>query len=125
MIIDHRDLAVWKKAHRLTLRVYAVTKHFPAEERYGLIVQLRRAALSIATNLAEGAARTSRREFMQFTAIARGSASEVAHLLLVSHDLGFLPHEDFHALEDECNHIARMLTSMLRSLQRKSASTAT
>lgn len=84
MVADHRDLEVWKRSHQFTLDVYRATRGFPRDELYGLTAQLRRAAISIPANLAEGGARQSRREFLQFCYIARGSASEIAYLLLVT-----------------------------------------
>ena len=116
MVIDHRGLAVWQKAHKLTLEIYSVTKGFPKEETYGLTVQLRRAALAVATNLAEGGARRSRREYAQFAAIARGSASEVGYLLLVSKDLGYLDSQEFSELNDGYDHVSRMLTNLMKAL---------
>lgn len=116
IVTDHRGLAVWQMAHRLTLEIYAATKEFPKEEKYGLASQLRRAALAVATNLAEGGARRSRREYAQFTAISRGSASEVGYLLLVSKDLGYLNQDRFSQLSDGYDHVSRMLTKMLKSL---------
>ncbi len=116
MVTDHRELAVWQKAHRLTLEIYTATKQFPKEEKYGLTAQLRRAALGIAVNLAEGGARRSRREYAQFVAIARGSASEEGYLLLVSRDLGYLSQDEFEKLGDGYDHVSRMLTKMLKSL---------
>jgi hypothetical protein len=75
---DHRDLKVWKLAVDLATAIYELTKHLPAEERYGLSIQLQRAAVSIASNIAEGAARGSRKDFIRFLRIATGSASELA-----------------------------------------------
>ncbi len=116
MVLHHKDLAVWQKAHKLTLEIYSVTRAFPREETYGLTSQLRRAALSVATNLAEGGARRSRKEFAQFTSMARGSASEVAYLLLVAKDLGYLTDEQFAVLSDGYDHVSRMLTKLMKAL---------
>jgi four helix bundle protein len=77
---SHADLDVWKRAVDLAADVYKVTASFPAEEKFGLVSQMRRSAVSIASNIAEGAARTSRREFMQFLSIASGSASELVSI---------------------------------------------
>lgn len=84
---DFRSLQVWEKAHRLALEIYKATQDFPREESYGLTSQLRRAAASIPTNIAEGCGRGSDRELAQFIQIAVGSASEVEYLLELSHDL--------------------------------------
>lgn len=112
----HEDLAVWKAAHQFTIDVYTMTRTFPREERYGLVAQLRRASVGIPTNLAEGAARRSRREFAHFVSIARGSASEVGYLLLLSRDLGYLSFEQHEDPSERLNRISRMLTNLLRSL---------
>lgn len=121
MTLHHKDLEVWKKAHRLTLEIYSVTKNFPKEETYGIVTQLRRAALAVPTNIAEGGARRTRKEYAQFCSIARGSASEVAYLLLVSRDLGYLNQEAFAQLSDGYDHIARMLTRLVKALMREPA----
>ena len=117
MVRHHSELEVWKRAHQLALDIYRVTQKFPGEERYGLIAQLRRAAVAIPANLAEGGARQSRKEFLQFCYIARGSASEIDYLLLVARDLGFLSQEDYGLLNPESVRIARMLTTLIKSLR--------
>ena len=76
---DFRELKVWEKAHRLTLQVYRITKDFPSDEQFGLTVQLRRAAASVPTNIAEGCGRDSERELARFMSIAAGSVSEVEY----------------------------------------------
>ncbi len=117
MVRHHSELEVWKRAHQLALDIYRVTQKFPGEERYGLTAQLRRAAVAIPANLAEGGARQSRKEFLQFCYIARGSASEIDYLLLVARDLGFLPQADYDRLNPESVRIARMLTALIKSLR--------
>ena len=116
MVTDHRDLEVWKRGHQFTLDIYRATRGFPKDELYGLTTQLRRAAISIPANLAEGGARQSRREFLQFCYIARGSASEIAYLLLVASDLGMLSSNVFAGLREECERISKMLTTLIKSL---------
>ena len=86
---DFRELKVWEKAHRLTLRVYKITKDFPSDEQFGLTVQLRRAAASVPTNIAEGCGRDSERELARFMSIAGGSASEVEYQRLLACDLNY------------------------------------
>lgn len=78
---DYKELSFWRKSHELALEVYKVTNSFPKEETYGLTSQLRRAALSIPTNTAEGCGRESRKEFKRYLVIASGSAAEVEYLL--------------------------------------------
>lgn len=113
----HENLRVWQKAHELTLEIYRVTGSFPRDETYRLVDQLRRAAIAIANNLSEGGARQSRREFAQFVSIARGSASEMCYLLLLSNDLRYLDPQEYVGLRDGYDHISRMLTKMLHSLR--------
>jgi four helix bundle protein len=84
------DLEVFKLAHGLVLKVYAVTRTFPREETFGLAVQLRRAATSVVANLVEGAGRLNRAEYRQFVGIARGSAAEASYHLLVARDLDYI-----------------------------------
>lgn len=117
MVAHHEGLTVWQKAHKLTLEIYRVTGNFPREETYRLVDQLRRAAIAVPNNLSEGGARQSRRGFAQFVSIARGSASEICYLLLVSSDLGYLDAKEYLRLRDDYDHVSRMLTKMLRSLR--------
>lgn len=114
---DFRKLKVWRKAHRLTLQVYKVTRSFPREELYGLTSQMRRAGTSIPTNIAEGCGRTSDGEFARFVGFAMGSASEVEYLLLLSRDLDILEERTFESLNRYAIEIKRMLASLLKRLK--------
>lgn len=87
---DFRKLRAWEKSHHLALDIYLVASSFPASERYGLCGQLSRATVSIGSNIAEGAAKSSDAEFRRFLGIAMNSASEVDYQLLLSKDLGFI-----------------------------------
>lgn len=87
--MDHKDLEAWKQAMLLAEDVYRLTESFPPAEKYGLIGQLRRAAVSVASNLSEGAARSSRREFAQFLSVCLGSLAEVETQLLLRQRLGY------------------------------------
>jgi len=111
---NYRRLDVWKAAHQLTLQVYRETARFPTHERFGLTVQLRRAAVSIGANIAEGSGRGGK-EYARFLMIAAGSASEVEYLLLVATDLGYF---DGGALESQVGIIARQLTLLRRRVLR-------
>jgi four helix bundle protein len=113
---DFRQLKVWEKAHGLALEIYRATKEFPAEERFGLTSQLRRAAVSVPSNIAEGCGRSGERELSQFTSIAAGSASEVEYQLLLAHDLGYLTTEHYRTLDNKTNEVKRMLNSFLLKL---------
>src|SRR6266850_7125389 len=89
MARPHESLQAWKEAMRLVRIIYDLTNTFPREEIYGLVAQMRRAAVSVPSNLAEGAARASRKEFSQFLSVAKGSLSELETQLLISADLGY------------------------------------
>jgi four helix bundle protein len=114
MITSHKDLIVWQKSIALASRVYAATRRLPSEERFGLAQQLRRAAISIASNIAEGAARRTRAEFIQYLHIARGSLSELETQIMIAIDQDFIPAADAH-LEDVAE-IGRMLNALIRRL---------
>jgi four helix bundle protein len=86
----HHELKAWQEAMELVKEIYQVTRDFPKEEIYGLVSQMRHAAVSIPSNISEGAARGGDREFIQFLIIARGSLSELETQLLISHDLGYM-----------------------------------
>jgi four helix bundle protein len=105
-------LQVWKRSHALTLAVYELTKAFPAEERFGLISQLRRAASSVPTNIAEGSKRRSPGEFARFLNIAEASLSEAEYLLVLGRDLHYAPVERIRPLLKEASEIARMLYAL-------------
>ncbi len=90
---DFRKLNVWEKAHHFTVKVYEITSSFPSDERFGLTVQLRRAATSVPTNIAEGCGRDSERELARFMVNAAGSASEVKYQLILARDLNYIQDE--------------------------------
>jgi len=110
---DFRKLDVWAKAHALTLAIYRVTAGFPTEERYGLTSQLRRAALSIPTNITEGCGRNTDAEFNRFLEIAMGSASETEYLLLLSFDQKYIDDSVLHKRTAEVIEVKRMLASLI------------
>lgn len=112
-----QDLVVWQKAVALTVQIYQVTKDFPREELYGLTSQIRRAAVSIPSNIAEGQGRGSPSAFASHLDIAIGSASELETQLTIAERIGFLPHEQFAALLTELTAIIRMLYGLLRKIQ--------
>ena len=113
---DFKNLRVWVKAHELTLAIYRESCNFPREEVYGLTCQLRRAAASIAANIAEGCGRRSDAEMKRFLQIARGSANEVEYHLLLARDLHFLPKDSFGSLEAKTLEVQRMLASLVQRL---------
>ena len=113
---DFRKLEVWQKAHHLTIQVYRVTNIFPSDERFGLTSQLRRAAASVPTNIAEGCGRDSERELARFMSIAAGSASEAEYQLLLACDLDYMQDEKYRGLNQEVNEVKRMLNSFIQKL---------
>jgi four helix bundle protein len=113
----HRKLDVWKKSMDFVKHVYQATKTFPKSEIYGLSSQMRRAAVSIPSNLAEGAARKGKKEFSQYLNIAQGSISEIDTQIELSFILNFLEKNLYNDLMDELNTISKMLFGLSRSLQ--------
>ena len=106
------DLKVWQRSHALVLEVYRRTASFPDGERFGLISQLRRAAVSVPTNIAEGSKRQRSQDYARFLNIAEGSLAEVEYLLLLSRDLDYLTPEVNQTLQGEAEEIARMLHAL-------------
>ena len=113
---DFHKLTVWQKAHQLALAVYDATRRFPSDELYGLTSQSRRAAASIAANIAEGCGRTGKGDFGRFLQIAAGSASELEYHLLLARDLGYLPEPVYRRLADNVCEVKQMLMSFMRKL---------
>ena len=116
----HERLDVWVKAVDYVVMVYSATKDFPADERFGLTSQLRRAAVSIPANIAEGAARKTDKEFLQFLSIAQGSSSDVETELLIGLKLGFLSQDVYDQLRNEIESIGRMLVGLSNHIRSKS-----
>jgi len=110
------ELKVWLRSHELTLEAYRVTAGFPSAERFGLISQLRRAAASIPTNIAEGSKRESNQEYARFLNSAEGSLAETEYLVMLSRDLGFLARDSADELLKEITEIARMLNALKRKV---------
>ena len=110
----HHGLDAWKEAMKIVKMVYQISALFPREEVYGLTSQVRRAAVSVPSNLSEGAARASRKEFSHFLSVAKGSLSELETQLMISADLGYLPidHDIFAQLE----RVAQLLGGLHRKV---------
>lgn len=117
-IQSYRDLTVWQKSIDLTVRTYKLTGRFPSEERYGLTSQMRRAAASVPANIAEGHARRSTGEYLQFLGIARGSLAELETFVTLSERLGMIGSEISGALLEDCAEISKMLAGLVRSLSK-------
>lgn len=113
---DFHNLKVWQKAHELVLALYEATGHFPQAEVYGLTSQMRRAAVSIPSNIAEGCGREGEAEFGRFLQIALGSASELQYHLILARDLQYLSGRDHDRLEAHLLEVKKMLASLVRKL---------
>ncbi len=116
---SHKDLMVWQKSIEFVSEIYKITQKFPSSEIYGLTNQIRRSAVSIPSNIAEGAARSHSKELVQFLYISLGSASELDTQLLISKNLGFIKQEEFEQLNTELNSISKMLVKLIKSVKEK------
>jgi len=117
--LPHEKLTAWRKAKDFTIFIYKITKYLPRSEKYGLISQLRRAAVSVASNLAEGSARTSPRDQAHFTQIAYSSLMETLCQLQIAHELGLLDEHSYAEAREKVGELAAMLNSLYSSQQRK------
>ena len=113
----YRDLLVWQKTMAWVEHVYAATRPWPADERFGLTSQVRRAAVSVASNIAEGCARRSTAEFLRFLSIARGSLAEAETQLMLGRRLGYLDDPQLEPLLDAADEISRMLSGLIAKLE--------
>ncbi len=118
-IKSYRDLEIWQKAMSLTTEVYRMSNRLPRAEQWGLASQMQRAAVSIPANIAEGWGRSSRREFLQFLRISRGSLCELETHLILAEQLGYLTQAQTAPLLEQCDRLSRMLLSLMRSLEHK------
>jgi four helix bundle protein len=113
----HENLEVWKKAIELVVDIYNETAEFPSDERFGLISQLRRAAVSIPSNIAEGAARSTAKDKLRFLSMAQGSMSEVDTQLVISSRLGYLSEDNLSKLLIRTEELAKMMYGWARHLR--------
>jgi four helix bundle protein len=116
-IHTHREMIVWQKSIELVKRVYGLTKSFPREEIYGLTAQLRRAAVSIPANIAEGHARSGRRDYAHFLVIARGSLNEVDTLIELALSLEYTSRDKLNQVFGLMDEVGRMLNKLYNSLR--------
>jgi four helix bundle protein len=114
---DFRTLKVWQKSHQLTLSIYALTKEFPKEELFGVTSQLRRAAGSIPTNLAEGCGRGSEKDFTRFIQISMGSACETEYLLQLCNDIDMIDPTDYQIYSEQICEIKKMLVALIKAIR--------
>jgi len=113
-----RDLLVWRKARALVRNVYTVTRAFPADERFGLTNQLRRSAVPVPSNIAEGYGRGQRRDYVRYLQIARGSLFELQTQLLLAGDLGYITEADAENCVEEAQAVFGLLQRRIRSLDK-------
>ncbi len=113
---DFRNLAVWQHSHRFSLDCYKATSTWPSQEQFGLTSQVRRAAVSVGANIAEGSGRGTDRDFARFLRIALGSANELESLLLVAEALGYLSPDSHVNLHRSNREIRKMLTGLIKTL---------
>ena len=119
MLKNYRDLKVWQKSYQLCLDIYKMTKRFPKEEKYGLTSQIRRAALSVPSNIAEGHGRKTTPDYIRSLYIAYGSNCELETQVLLSGDLGYMKAEEFNKLQASIGEVERMLKALIESLKEK------
>ena len=119
MANDHKGLVVWQRAMKLVTAVYLITKKYPKEELYGLTSQIRRAAVSIPSNLAEGRAMSTTAHFVRYAYIARGSLAELETQITIGNDLGYSSAEESQHILSEISEIARMINKMIATLNAK------
>jgi four helix bundle protein len=122
---SYRDLIVWQKATAMVTEIYRATQRFPREEMFGLTSQLRRSAVSVASNIAEGQGRLSKGEFRHFLGQARGSLIEMETQLVIAGNLGFLTSKSVSGLMDLSGEVSRLLHGLIKSLQPAEATSRT
>ena len=116
-INSFQDLLVWKEAHQFVIQIYPISGSFPSSEKYGLTDQLRRAAVSIPANIAEGMGRSSKKELIQYLYIARGSLQECQYYLILALDLKYISSESYNHLKTQLDTLGRMMNGFIKSLK--------
>jgi four helix bundle protein len=125
MLKSFKELTVWQKAYQLCLTIYRITKGYPKEEIYGLTSQMRRAALSVPCNIAEGYGRKTTPDYLRSLYIAYGSVCELETQILLSVDLEYIRGQGIATLQDNIDEVERMLKALIKSLETKRSSRAT
>lgn len=109
------DLIAWQEAHKLVIMIYRETKKFPKEELFALVTQMRRAVISVSSNIAEGFSRKTLKDKNNFYSMAQGSLTEIQNQLLASRDIGYLPKEDFDRIANQSVIVHKLINGLLRS----------
>ena len=117
MYESFEKLIVLKKSHSFVLKIYEITKNFPKEELYGLTSQIRRASVSIPSNIVEGKSRNSKKDYLRFLLISRGSLEEVKYQLLLSKDLNYIKDKDYIKLYELSNEVGKLLNGLINSIK--------
>ena len=115
-IVSFRDLFAWQEAYKLTLMIYKLTKQFPKEEQFGLILQLRRAIVSVASNIAEGFSRNSNKEKVQFYYIGLGSLTEVRNQIDLSKGIGYLSESENIDIEEQAIKVDKLIHGLIKNV---------
>lgn len=121
---DYTKIVAWQKADDLTVAVYQTTRSFPREEMYALTSQIRRAAYSVPANIVEGAARESKKDYLHFLYIARGSLNETHYFVHLSHRLGYLPDEGYGILTAQTEETQRVLAGLIGAVEQEAGKLA-
>jgi four helix bundle protein len=114
MIRDFRDLDAWKMGHELVIMIYRLTRQFPKEETFGLTIQMKRCAVSITSNIAEGFSRQTYKEKIQFYSISRGSITELQNQLIIAKDVGYINSEDYQRVFDQTTTTHKILNGLIK-----------
>lgn len=123
-ITKFTELIVWQKAHKLVLAIYKLTEQFPTSEQFGLTSQLRRAAVSVTSNIVEGFERSTNKELRQFLVISRGSLAETQYQLLLARDLGYISTNEFNKLAKDSVEVHKLINGFMKSLQTRKLETS-
>jgi len=123
MLKNYKELKVWQRSYQLCLEIYRITKEFPKEERYGLTSQLRRATVSVPSNIAEGYGRKTTADYIRFLYIAYGSNCEIETQILLSGDLGYIEAGKLEIFLERIGEVERMFKALIKSLERKHSTT--
>ncbi len=116
---NYKTLKVWNASVDLSVKIHSITKSYPSVERYNLIDQMNRCSISIASNIAEGAGRTTARDFHRFLGISQGSSFELETQLIISYKLNYINTDDFRSLSAEIENIQKMLFRFMQSIEQK------
>ncbi|MFH1752008.1 MAG: four helix bundle protein [archaeon] len=117
MAQDFKKLRVWQAAKDFTIDIYKVTEKFPVSEQYAMVQQLRRAAYSVPSNIAEGCGKTSQKELARYLSISNGSIKEVENFLILAKELGYLSKQDYSVLSENLEKIAKMNSRLLKNVR--------